>query len=247
MDVVGQPVEQRAGQSFGGEDTGPFLERQVRGDDSRTAFMSLAECFEEKLSTSPGKRHVTEFIDDQQLDRRHLGLQPEQPALILGFHQLVDEAGGGREGDREAALAGRQAESQGDVGLAGTAVAERDDVLPRHDVFTAGQFEDQWLVQRRDGGEVEGLQGFDGGEPCGTDPSFHHAALAVDQFEFRQTQKVARMVEPLLSSLTCNLLVLAQEGRQLQLLQVVCEQHLRRAVGLGEDLRHAAVLDSSTA
>jgi hypothetical protein len=29
--------------------------------------MSLAECFEEKLSTSPGKRHVTEFIDDQQL------------------------------------------------------------------------------------------------------------------------------------------------------------------------------------
>ena len=115
-----------------------------------------------KRSTSPGKRHVTEFIDDQQLDRRHLGLQPEQPALILGFHQLVDEAGGGREGDREAALAGRQAESQGDVGPAGTAVAERDDVLPRHDVFTAGQFEDQWLVQRRDGGEVEGLQAFDG-------------------------------------------------------------------------------------
>jgi hypothetical protein len=67
------------------------------------------------------------------------------PALILGFHQLVDETGGGREGDREAALAGRQAESQGDVGLAGTAVAERDDVLPRHDVFTSGQFEDSGL------------------------------------------------------------------------------------------------------
>jgi hypothetical protein len=55
------------------------------------------------------------------------------------------------------------------------------------------------------------------------------------------------MVEPFLSSLTCNLLVLAQEGRQLQPLQVVCEQHLRRSVGLGEDLRHAAFLDSSTA
>ena len=65
-----------------------------------------------------------------------------------------------------------------------------------YDVFPAGQFEDQWLVQRREGGEVEGLQTFDGGEPCGTDPSFHHAALAVDQFEFRQTQKVARIVEP---------------------------------------------------
>ena len=34
------------------------------------------------------------------------------------------------------------------------------------------------------------------------------------------------MVEPFLSSLMpCDLLVLAQEGRQLQLLQVVREQH----------------------
>jgi hypothetical protein len=159
----------------------------------------------------------------------------------------MDEAGGGCEGDREAVLTGRQTESRGDVGFAGAAVAERYDVLPRHDAFAAGQFEDQWLVQRRDGGDVEGLPAFDGGEPCGTDPSFHHAALAVDQFEFRQTQQVARMVEPLLSSLTRNLLVLAQEGRQLQLLQLVREPRLRRAVGLGEDLRHAAFLDSSTA
>jgi len=33
----------------------------------------------------------------------------------------MDEAGGGREGDREAALAGCQTESQGNVGLAGAA------------------------------------------------------------------------------------------------------------------------------
>ena len=159
----------------------------------------------------------------------------------------MDEAGGGREGDREAALAGCQTESQGNVGLAGAAVAQRDDVLPRHDVFTAGQFEDQRLVERWHGGEVEALQAFDGGEPCGPDPSFHHAALTGDEFEFRQTQQVARMVEPFLSSLTCSLLVLAQEGRQLQLLQVMYQQRLRCAVDLGEDLRHAACLDSSTA
>jgi len=67
VDVVGQAVEQCPGQSLGGEDAGPFLEREVRGDDGGTAFMSLAECLEQKLGASPGQRHVAEFIDDQQL------------------------------------------------------------------------------------------------------------------------------------------------------------------------------------
>ncbi len=38
--VMGEPVEQSAGQPFRAEDLGPFLERQVRGDQSRAAFVS---------------------------------------------------------------------------------------------------------------------------------------------------------------------------------------------------------------
>jgi hypothetical protein len=33
MDVMGEPVEQRAGKALGTEHAGPFVERQVRGDD----------------------------------------------------------------------------------------------------------------------------------------------------------------------------------------------------------------------
>jgi len=40
--VVGQPVEQRAGESFGGEHAGPLVERQVAGDDGRAALVALA-------------------------------------------------------------------------------------------------------------------------------------------------------------------------------------------------------------
>src|SRR5271169_4868014 len=33
MDVMGEPVEQRTGEPLGTEHAGPFVERQVRGDD----------------------------------------------------------------------------------------------------------------------------------------------------------------------------------------------------------------------
>ena len=39
--------------------------------------------------------------------------------LVAGLDQLMNRRGGGGEADREALLAGRQAKTEGDVGLAG--------------------------------------------------------------------------------------------------------------------------------
>ena len=41
VDMVGEPVEQCAGEPFGGEHAGPFIERQVAGDDGRTALIAF--------------------------------------------------------------------------------------------------------------------------------------------------------------------------------------------------------------
>ena len=41
-DVVGQPVEQRAGEALGAEGLGPFVERQVAGDQGGAALVALA-------------------------------------------------------------------------------------------------------------------------------------------------------------------------------------------------------------
>src|SRR5277367_4464340 len=49
VDVVCQPIEQRAGQPLGPEDTGPFVERQVGGDDGGAALVTLAEDLEQEL------------------------------------------------------------------------------------------------------------------------------------------------------------------------------------------------------
>ena len=41
VDVVGEPVQQRAGQPFRAEDFGPLLKRQIGCDQGGTAFVAL--------------------------------------------------------------------------------------------------------------------------------------------------------------------------------------------------------------
>ena len=41
VDVMGQPVEQRASQPFGAEDLGPFVEGQIRGHERRCLLVAL--------------------------------------------------------------------------------------------------------------------------------------------------------------------------------------------------------------
>jgi len=80
-------------------------------------------------------------------------LRQSSAHLVARFHQLVHQLGCCGEHDAEPPLAGVQAEAQGDVALAGAAVAKRDDVLAPQDVFAARQFEDQHLVEAGNDGE----------------------------------------------------------------------------------------------
>ena len=62
-----------------------------------------------------------QLVDDQQLELGQSPLQVQQPSLIPGLHQLVDQGGGG-EAHRHSTLAGGQSQTQGHVGLADAAV-----------------------------------------------------------------------------------------------------------------------------
>ena len=121
-------------------------------------------------------------------------------------------------------LAGGQAQAQGDVGLAGAAVADGDDVLSALDVFTPGQLHDQCFVKRGDGQEVEGVQAFRGGKACRADAALHHALVAVDEFQFGETQQIVRMIRTFGGALGGQLAVFPEEGGQLQLLEVVFQE-----------------------
>ena len=76
--------------------------------------------------------------------------------------------------------------------------------------------------------EVEAVEALDRWEPRFLDPTLHHASLSIDQLQFGEAQQKADMVETLGGALPSKLLILAQERRQLERLQVMSEQKLGR-------------------
>ena len=193
----------------------------------RAALVALGEHLEQQLGAGLRQRHVAELVDDQQLVGGKLALEAQQALLVAGFHQLVHDGGSGREADRQSLLAGGQAEPQRNVALAGAGVAERDDVLAALDVLAARQLHHQRLVQGRQRREVEAVEALHGRELGRLDAALHHAPLAIDQLLLGQPQQEAGIVDAFGGALPGDLVVLAQEGRQLQRLEVVGQQNLR--------------------
>ena len=179
MDMVGEAVQQSPGQAFRAEYLRPLIERRVGGHQDRAPLVALAEDFEQQLGAGLRERHEAEFVDDQKVILCQLLLQAQQAFFIPGLHQFMNQGSGREEADGEPLLAGRQTETEGDMGLASSAVAERDDILTTLDVFASRQLQNQHLVERGDGLEVEAVEAFDGGEPGLSDPPLDHAALTV--------------------------------------------------------------------
>ena len=74
MDVVGEAVQQRAGETFGAEDLGPLVEGQVGGDQDGARLVALAEDLEEQFRAGGGPGDETQLVDDQQVQAGQLSL-----------------------------------------------------------------------------------------------------------------------------------------------------------------------------
>ena len=104
--MMGEPVEQGAGEPFGAEYGRPFIERQIAGDQRGATFIALAEHLEEQFGADSRERHIAQLVDDQQLDCVEVLLQRAQAAFVARFHEFMHEGGGRRESDAVALLAG---------------------------------------------------------------------------------------------------------------------------------------------
>ena len=227
MDVVGQAIENGACEAFCAEDPGPFIERQVGCDDDGATFVALRDDLEEKLGPGLAQWHKTQFINDQQVLADQLFLQALQAAFVDGPDEFMDESSGSGEAYFPALLAGRQTQSQGDMGFTCAAWPQCDDILAPVDELTAGQLHGQDLVQRRDDLEVEAVQAFGRRELCGLDPALDHPAFALDQFQLAKPQQVVDVIPVLHCALPGLFGIFAVEGRQPELLEVVLQQNLR--------------------
>ena len=65
--MVGQAVQESAGEPLGAEDLCPLVEGQVGGDEDRACLVALAEDLEQQLCAGLGERDEAEFVDDEEL------------------------------------------------------------------------------------------------------------------------------------------------------------------------------------
>src|SRR3954454_1052583 len=178
--------------------------------------MALAEDLEQQLRAGLGERHIAQFIDDQQLCGGEILLQSQQAALVPRLVELMDEAGGGSEDNREPPLTGSKTEGQGNMTLPRAAVAEHDDVVVGNNELAACQLQYQRLVESGHRHKIEGVQALHRREAGLANAPLNQAALAVDQLQFGQAQQVSRVINALAGTFAGDLLVLAQKGRQLE-------------------------------
>ena len=70
--MVGQAVQQRAGEALRAEHLGPFVEGQVGGRQDRSPLVALAEHFEEEFCPGGGQGDEAQLVDDQQAEAGQL-------------------------------------------------------------------------------------------------------------------------------------------------------------------------------
>ena len=90
--MVGEPVQQGSGEPLRAEDLGPLVEGQIGGHQDGAPLVALGEDPEEQFRPGAGQGHEAQFVDDQQIQAGELPLYMEQPALIPGLHEFVDQA-----------------------------------------------------------------------------------------------------------------------------------------------------------
>ena len=75
MHVVGEPVQQRAGEALRTKHFGPFVEGEVGGDQDGAPLVALAEDLEEQFRSGGGQGDKAQLVD---------GHRVEQPSFVPG-------------------------------------------------------------------------------------------------------------------------------------------------------------------
>ena len=145
--MMGQSIQQGAGQPLRPQHLGPLGKGQVAGYQCGSPFVTLTEDFEQHFGSGLGQGHEPEFVHDQQFLACQVPLIAQQALLIPRFDQLVHQRRRGGEAYANSLLTGRQSQCKADVGLPRSAVAKSQHVLPPADPLTPRQLHHQLLVQ----------------------------------------------------------------------------------------------------
>src|SRR5436190_2077514 len=95
--------------------------------------------------------------------------------------------------------------------LAGSVIAKSDELVARNHIFAAREFENERLVERGYGGEIECIEALHRRKMRRPDAPFDHSSFPIDELEFGEPQKIAKMIEPFPRRFHGDLIVFTQE------------------------------------
>jgi len=93
MGVVDEAVEDGVGIGWVADDLVPFVDRDLAGQDGRTAAISLFEDLVEITASTGVERFKTPIIEDQQFDAAERTHQPRVAAVAVGQREIGEELG----------------------------------------------------------------------------------------------------------------------------------------------------------
>jgi hypothetical protein len=219
---MGQAIKGRPGEALRAQHLGPVIERQVGRDHQAGPLVGGGDDVEQQLGPDLGGRDVAQLVEHQQVELPQAGPQPEEGAFVPRLDEQRDQLGDSEEPDpvTTGARGGRKADRE--MRLPGPGVPDEEHVLPAVDELPPGH---EHLVHRGTGGEVEGLQGLERGEPGGLEPAFCGSALALQQLQLGDLQQVGEVIDVVGRGPPRHLLALGPDGGEPERLQVMVQQH----------------------
>src|SRR5271169_6022115 len=108
--------------------------------------------------------------------------------------------------------------------FAGAGWPESKAVLASVDPLAAHQLQNQRLIQRRLGAEVERIEALGLRKARQPNATLYVATLAIDALQFAQPQQIARVIGAILRRFHGDFFILARECGKLQGLEMIAEQ-----------------------
>ena len=127
--MVGDAVQQGGCHLRVAEDTYPFCEGEVGGEDQRGLFVKLADQVEQQGAAGGWERQVAELVDDHGVGLDQLTGEIAGASLLFLPLQLVDQINGVVEAHALALVDGGDTQSCRDVSFSGAGAADQDQIV----------------------------------------------------------------------------------------------------------------------
>ncbi len=225
MGPVSEPVQKRGGHVGIAKDLGPVDKAEVGRDDHRAPLVTLGQDLKKQLRAHLGEGDITELVEDEQIEPGISSDQAAQVFLGASFDEFVGQGVAGHEAHPLTLPAGLAAQGGGQMGLAGAAFAQQDDVAFVLKMRPCRQLAHQALIQGRRGLEVEGLKGLEQGKPGLLEAALFPVVRANAQLQLGELQQELRIIGSFVPGLAQIRFQMPGHVGQVQGLEIVLQQH----------------------